>query len=74
METAKERQFIAADPQWVEEQKVARAENVAKARTFLAQTAALSARDRTNAFFALPDGVRSALSDLLTRSQRKELL
>ena len=67
-------QFIAADPQWVEEQKVVRQENVAKAKTFLAQTAVLPAQDRRKAYFALPDGVRGVMSDLLTRSQRKELL
>ena len=67
-------QFIASDPQWVEEQKVVHTDSVAKARTFLAQTAALSAPDRRKAFYALPDTIRAAVSGLLTRSQRKELL
>ena len=67
-------QFIASDPQWVEEQKAVRADSVEKAKTFLAQTATLSAQDRRKAYFALPDGVRNVMSDLLTRTQRKELL
>lgn len=67
-------QFIASDPQWVEEQKSAQAKSATKAKAFLVETAGLPAQDRRKAFYALPDGVRSVMSDFLTRSQRKELL
>jgi hypothetical protein len=67
-------QFMAADPQWVEEQKLACAAAMEKGKIFLAQTALLSVQDRRKAFYALPDAVRGGVAGLLTRSQRKELL
>jgi hypothetical protein len=65
---------MAADPQWVEEQKLACAAAMEKGKIFLAQTALLSVQDRRKAFYALPDAVRGGVAGLLTRSQRKELL